>query len=54
MFVVVEKEFDKRKINKQIRDIKPSKMFISEKFAGKIKWNEEPLEYQKRLRNEWN
>ena len=54
MLVVVEKKFDKRKIDKLIEDIKPSKVFISQKFAGKIQWDEEPLEYQKRLRNEWN
>ena len=54
MLLVVEKKFDKIKINKQIQNIKPSKIFASKNFAGKIKWNEEPLEYQKRLRNEWN
>ena len=54
MLVVVKKEFDKRKINKLIKDIKPAKVFVAEKFAGKIKWDEDPLEYQKRTRNEWN
>jgi hypothetical protein len=54
MLVVVEKKFDKVKINKLISELKPSKVFESAKFAGKIKWNEEPLEYQKRVRNEWN
>ena len=54
MLVVVEKKFDKIKINKLISNIKPAKIFVSEKFAGKIKWDEDPLEYQKRLRNEWN
>jgi hypothetical protein len=54
MLLVVEKQVDKRKINQQIKNIKPSKVFVSEKFAGKINWNEEPLEYQQRVRNEWN
>lgn len=30
------------------------KQFNSQKFAGKINWNEEPLQYQKNIRNEWN
>jgi hypothetical protein len=37
MLLVVEKKTDKRTINKQIKSIKPSKIFVSEKFAGKIK-----------------
>jgi hypothetical protein len=54
MVVVIEKKYDKRKINKQIKAIKPTKIFDAKKFAGKIIWNEDPEEYQKRIRNEWN
>ena len=53
MVVLVEKEFDKIKINKLISGFKPTKIFVPQMFAGKMKWSEEPLEYQKRLRNEW-
>lgn len=52
MILVVEKHFDKAKINQQINNIKPSKLFMAQDFLGKIKWNEDVLEYQKRLRNE--
>jgi len=54
MVVIVERKYNKKKINQQIRDLKPSKIFDPKKFAGKIKWDEDPLDYQKRIRNEWD
>ena len=54
MVVVIEKKYDKQKIDKLLNEIKPVKIFDAKKFAGKIQWNEDPVTYQKRLRNEWN
>ncbi|GHU62002.1 hypothetical protein FACS1894123_02230 [Bacteroidia bacterium] len=54
MVVVIEKKYDRKKINKLIEALKPVKVFDASKFAGKINWNEDPLAYQKRIRNEWN
>ena len=54
MVVVIEKKHDKRKINRLLNEIKPTKIFDAKKFAGKIQWNEDPVAYQKRLRNEWD
>jgi hypothetical protein len=54
MVVVVEKKYSRKKINQLISDLKPAKIFDPKKFAGKINWEEDPLEYQKRIRNEWN
>jgi hypothetical protein len=54
MVVVIEKKYDKRKINKLIGDLKPVKVFDAKKFAGKVNWEEDPVEYQKRIRNEWD
>ncbi|MDR3251243.1 MAG: hypothetical protein LBT42_06230 [Tannerella sp.] len=54
MVVVIEKKYDRRKINRQIRDMKPAKVFDPTRFAGKIQWDEEPLVFQKRIRDEWN
>jgi len=53
MVVALEKN-DIKSFDKIIADIKPVKLFNSLKFAGKISWEEEPLLYQKRVRNEWN
>ena len=54
MVVVIEKRYDKRKINRLLNEIKPVKTFDAKKFAGKIQWNEDPVAYQKRVRDEWN
>jgi hypothetical protein len=54
MVVVIEKKYSKAKINKLIEEFKPVKLFEAKKFAGKINWNEDPVEYQKRIRNEWD
>lgn len=53
MVVTLEKN-DVKKIDKIITSIKPAKLFNALKFAGKISWEEDPLLYQKRARNEWN
>ena len=54
MVVVIEKKYTKQKINKILSEIKPVKIFDAKKFAGKIQWEEDPLTYQKRIRDEWN
>ena len=41
-------------LNKQIAKLKPQKTFDAKQFVGKVKWGEDALEYQKRLRNEWD
>jgi hypothetical protein len=37
-----------------LKKVKPGKRFNAEKHLGKVKWNEDPLEFQKRMRDEWN
>jgi hypothetical protein len=37
-----------------LRKVKPVKKLDAKRYLGKVKWNEDPLEYQKRLRNEWD
>jgi hypothetical protein len=54
MIVIVEKKYDRKKINQLIEKFKPVKSFDAKKFAGTINWEEEPLKYQKRIRNEWD
>jgi hypothetical protein len=51
---VIEKKYDKKKVDKLIEDLKPVKVFDATKFAGKIKWEEDPVEFQKQIRNEWD
>ncbi|GHT51417.1 hypothetical protein AGMMS49982_08810 [Bacteroidia bacterium] len=54
MVVVIEKRYNKKKVNQMMSEFKPVKTFGAKKFAGTIEWGEDPLEYQKRIRNEWN
>jgi hypothetical protein len=53
MIVIIEKKYSEKKVNQMISEMTPKKVFNPDKFAGKVKWDEEPLEYQKRVRNEW-
>ncbi|MEN9447773.1 MAG: hypothetical protein RJA25_1063 [Bacteroidota bacterium] len=54
MVLIIKKKYNAKKVNQQLKELKPVKVFDASKFAGKIKWNEDPLTYQKRIRNEWN
>ncbi|HEY0261733.1 MAG TPA: hypothetical protein VGB95_01815 [Chitinophagales bacterium] len=54
MVLIVKKKYNRKKVNELIKEFKPTKVFDPKKFAGKIMWNEEPLAFQKRLRNEWD
>jgi hypothetical protein len=54
MVIVIEKTHSKKEIDKLISKYKPVKTFDAKKFAGKIKWDEDPVQYQKRIRNEWD
>lgn len=44
----------KEEFQKKLAEMKPTKIFDSTKYCGKVKWDENPLEFQKRMRNEWN
>lgn len=41
-------------LSKALSAVKPGKIFDAKKHFNKVKWTEEPLEYQKRVRNEWD
>jgi len=53
MTVILEKPYNKAKIDNWFAKLESKRSFDADKFAGKIVWNEEPVEFQKRLRNEW-
>ena len=56
MNIRVNKNSDFQEIDKILSNLMPNprKVFCSEKFLGKIKWGEDALEYQKRIRDEWD
>ena len=53
MVIEITSGMTKLEIEKKLSDLKPKKQFDSYKYLGKVKWDKDPLEYQKRLRNEW-
>ena len=54
MVITVKKDTSNQEVDKILLSLKPRKQFRSKMFLGKIKWGEDGLEYQKRIRNEWN
>ena len=54
MVIRINKDTDFQEIDKQLSNLKSRKTFRSKKFVGKIKWGEDGLKYQKRMRNEWD
>ena len=54
MVITIHKNTKNQDIDKILSDLKPRKQFCSKQFLGKIKWGEDALEYQKRIRNEWD
>ena len=54
MVITVNRETNHQDIDDMLLRMKPLKQFSSSMFLGKIKWGEDGLEYQKRIRNEWD
>ncbi len=53
MTVEITKDMTKDEIEKKLSSLKSQKKFNPYKYLGKVKWNENAIEYQKKLRNEW-
>ena len=55
MVITIDKDSDFKKTDKMLLNLMPSrKIFRSDKFLGKVKWGTDALEYQKKIRNEWD
>jgi len=54
MTTKVKKIGSAKSLTDALNKVKPVKRFDAKKHLGKVKWNEDPLEYQKRIRDEWN
>ena len=54
MVITIKKDTNIQEVDKFLASLQPRKVFTSKKFLGKIKWGEDALKYQKRLRNEWD
>jgi len=54
MLTKVKKIRSPKLLSEALSNIKPGKLFDAKKFLNKVKWDEDPVEYQKRLRSEWD
>ena len=54
MVITVKKSTKKQEIEQLLFQLQPRKLFSAKQFVGKLKWGEDALEYQKRIRNEWD
>ena len=54
MTLRVTKKMTKEELNETLGQLKVRKVLHAKKFCGAVKWNEDGLKYQQRLRNEWN
>ena len=53
MVIEILKESTKTEIDKSVKKLPRPKGISAKKYAGKIKWGEDSLAFQKRVRNEW-
>ncbi len=54
MTVIVKKGIGKKKLNEVLKKIVRKKKLYASRHIGKVVWNEDALEYQKRIRDEWD
>ncbi len=53
MLITIKKNTTRQEIEKLLSSLKPRKIFHAKEFLGKIKWGEDALQYQKKIRDEW-
>jgi hypothetical protein len=54
MVLTVKKGMNKKKLDEVLRNLKQTKQLDAKRHLGKVKWDEDALAYQKRIRDEWN
>ncbi len=54
MVLLLKKGIRKAELDKALRGIKHSKKLNARQHVGKVKWGEDALEYQKKIRSEWD
>jgi hypothetical protein len=54
MVFAIKKGIEKKRLDEALLKIKPVKKFNAKLHLGKVKWHEDALTYQKRLRDEWD
>ncbi len=53
MVTIIKKGTKRIELDKTLENIQPSKRLDAKRFSGVLNLNEDPVEIQKRLRDEW-
>jgi hypothetical protein len=53
MIIEIKKSMSKADIQKALSSIPTRKKLNARQFLGTVKWPEDPIAYQKRMRDEW-
>ena len=53
MVIEIKKAMSKAEVQRALANIPSRKNLNAKQFVGTVKWPEDPLTYQKRLRDEW-
>ncbi len=54
MVITIKQNTSKQEIDQILSKLKPRKVFRAKSFLGKLKWGEDALQYQKKIRDEWD
>jgi hypothetical protein len=54
MLITINRTSGTQHVDKLLLRLKPQKTFQAKRFLGKLKWGEDALQYQKKLRDEWD
>jgi hypothetical protein len=54
MLIKPGKKVDKKKLKNALKETSKKKVFQAKKHKGTVEWGEDPLAYQKRIRQEWD
>jgi len=53
MIITIKPTDSPEEIRRKTAELKPKRL-DAQKYAGRVKWDEDALAYQKRLRDEWD
>lgn len=53
MIVKINKGMDKEAFDEALKKIKPTRILMAHRHLGKVKWKEDALAFQKRMRDDW-
>lgn len=54
MTIKIDPNSSEKAIQAALKKVRPTKKLNAAKYFGKINWDEDPLTFQRSLRDEWN